>query len=298
MSDPKRQHYVPQTYLRNFAEKLDKKWKIEVFDKKRRSIYLAYIDEVAFKKHMYTVQGTKNPFRWEQMFANNIEPLMKETLGTIIERSSNILLAKEEIIIDADLQGKLINIIWSQLFRTPKGMDILEMMAGHDQPLHLQEIKAELYEDASIEQREYLDRITITEPMKKESMLHGSQGIPRGAQVRSILNRMTWVVYKIEKSREISFHTGDHPICIYHPSSINKPFLEVGIADPETIIFYPINPQTLLAIYGINHFNILSRQFNGKCQWLNLKKEKKFVKLVNNIISENCIQHVYSYPNE
>lgn len=296
MSNPVRQHYVPQTYLRNFAKKMDKTWHITVHDKKNRRSFNADIKDLAVIRNMYTIRGAEDPYKWERIFANKIEPLMTEVFHEMLVKASCALLNDDVVIIDSYLRDKLIDIIWSQIFRTPNGLTKLDNMASQILPNYLEGLKRGVLTRASAEQKELINSINLTDKMKMECMMNSSQNIPRGAHVKNLLNRMTWVIYRIPIDGKKTFHTGDHPVCIFHPSNKEKVLFEIGIADPETVIFYPINPQTLLAVYGVRHFHVVASRFNGRRCWLPLGSSDSFVELVNSIIKENCIKHVFSYP--
>ena len=74
----RRHHYVPQMYLRGFADEADLVW---VFDRQNNSYLHQGVMNTAVKKDFYTItgpDGQKND-SVEQMMANMVEGPMKHT---------------------------------------------------------------------------------------------------------------------------------------------------------------------------------------------------------------------------
>ena len=68
MSEPKKQHYVPQLYLRNFSSEINTE-KIYVKSKRTSKLYLANISDTAAQRNFYTVNKYEDKYIWEKHFA-------------------------------------------------------------------------------------------------------------------------------------------------------------------------------------------------------------------------------------
>ena len=57
MSQPRKQHYVPQVYLKNFSFGGDKSPKIFVLSTSSQKIFQRAVEEVAVEKDFYTINS-------------------------------------------------------------------------------------------------------------------------------------------------------------------------------------------------------------------------------------------------
>ena len=80
MSDPIRQHHVPQLYLRRFAVKEKNVYKINVLRKGQQKCFKANVEDIAVEKHFYTIGCGADKYVWEKYYASEIEPKMKTIL--------------------------------------------------------------------------------------------------------------------------------------------------------------------------------------------------------------------------
>lgn len=68
MREPKKQHYVPQTYLKNFATGKKNK-SLYVLSASPRKIYSSQVEDTAAERNFYTVKRLKNKYIWENTYA-------------------------------------------------------------------------------------------------------------------------------------------------------------------------------------------------------------------------------------
>ena len=84
----RRHHYLPQMYLRGFADDAEQVW---VFDRKENKFLHQGILNTAVKKDFYTVVGRdgKKTDAVEQMLANIVEAPMKRIIDRLDRKNLN-----------------------------------------------------------------------------------------------------------------------------------------------------------------------------------------------------------------
>lgn len=114
MSDPKNHHYIPQSYLRNFASER-KKGHHEVFVKaKDKEIFNTNIENICSEKYLYTITGV--PDDKKNLIENYYAVEIDSAFPTIVDIVTDDKV--EEI--DAETRKKFISSVLSLYFRTPK----------------------------------------------------------------------------------------------------------------------------------------------------------------------------------
>jgi hypothetical protein len=106
MNDPVKQHYVPQTYLKFFAQERKRIWEIAVADKKNKKPYLANIRDVAFEKNFYTIEELgEQKYVYEKFYAEQVEPLISKTFNQLISHCTTIFCKNRDIVIKQRIEG-------------------------------------------------------------------------------------------------------------------------------------------------------------------------------------------------
>ena len=120
----KKQHIVPQAYLKRFAtEKKHGKYLIGVINNTNNKVYVKNISDVSYIDNYYDIQkeSIKGEKFWEHFYGNNIEPLYSKCLDSIISR---ILLSNNcKKVLNEENKVFIANLIITQLFRTPNFLD-------------------------------------------------------------------------------------------------------------------------------------------------------------------------------
>src|ERR1700754_2809381 len=88
MKPSRRHHYLPQMYLRGFADEAEQVW---VFDRKENTFLHQGILNTAVKKNFYTAVGPdgKKTDAVEQMLANIVESPMKRIIERLDRKNLN-----------------------------------------------------------------------------------------------------------------------------------------------------------------------------------------------------------------
>jgi len=114
---PKRQHFVPRTYLKNFSEKIGRDYYIYSLQKneiEKSKIFKSNIENVAVKKNLYTLQKEDDIEKMsvEKIYANEIEQYYNSLFKILTDEN------KTEISVNE--REMIITTVITMLFRTPK----------------------------------------------------------------------------------------------------------------------------------------------------------------------------------
>ena len=76
MSKPQRQHFIPRSYLNNFAENQDGKYFIYCKKKESDRINRLSTKDICVTKNLYTIPNTRNnQFAIENFYADKIDSI-------------------------------------------------------------------------------------------------------------------------------------------------------------------------------------------------------------------------------
>lgn len=117
MTKPKKQHYVPQFLLRNFANGRKNKAKVWVLDKKFSKIYPASVRDVAHENKFYEYHGESGDLEFEDL------------MGKLDSIGAGIIAAmtkKSKIPDSAEAQTWLSYFVAAQMIRTPSVREDME----------------------------------------------------------------------------------------------------------------------------------------------------------------------------
>ena len=104
MTEPINQHYVPQTYLKNFSEKKKENFYVWTFDSRTNKCFQTNIENVAVERHFYTIEKLQDKYVWEKFYAEIVEPLMNSTLSNMIKRTESILIMDRAKVLSDELK--------------------------------------------------------------------------------------------------------------------------------------------------------------------------------------------------
>lgn len=119
MSKPIRQHFIPQSYLRNFALNEGDKYFVEIkqkgFDDIKEKIS---VKDICVEKNIYTIQGieTDKKYDLEKFYASNVDSVYPEVY--------KLLTDPETVTINEEQKKKILLTITSLFFRTPKFLNL------------------------------------------------------------------------------------------------------------------------------------------------------------------------------
>ena len=117
MSNPRKQHYVPQLYLKNFAYGSSKTPKLYVLSVDQGKIFPASVCDTAAERDFYTVDSVGNKYMWECHYAERIEPMLDDLSKSLRRGCENVLIQNHVSVISPEEKVRLALSIMFQLLR-------------------------------------------------------------------------------------------------------------------------------------------------------------------------------------
>lgn len=296
MSNPRKQHYVPQVYLKNFAISKGKTWETYVFDKKNNSYYFTNIINVAMEKDFYTIKGLKDSYYWERFYASGIEPLMGNTFRQLVQRCNSIFTKNKDDVLDDDMLKNLAVIMITQMLRTPKSRAFHFEISQEVVPSVIEQIQSQFKGKLQAEHQKVLDNFKLTDELFRQLEMPIINDPERIRKFANILLTKSWTIYKLSDHLTSSFVTSDHPVCMYNIDTKSTDLHDTGIGRVHTIINYPISSQLLISLYDRHTFFSNRGLFHRKLVELDTEKEQNFINEMNRLQYQQCIQHVFVRP--
>lgn len=236
---PKRQHYIPRSYLNNFASKSKKKYFIHGKVKGEDKIDEFSTKDICVKKDLYTIpaESDDHKFAIENFYADKIDGVYPEVYKILTDDSITE--------INFDTRLKIINTILSLYFRTPKFLNlhnqlieqITKDIANYKSDTEI--VKADIFgQKVEFKKGELEETIKKIKEQNRISFLFGHLEIYE-----------KFVMYKLKDGIGVNklvddslFITSDNPVIIRDGYNLKNIF------DPKNIIHLPLNEKYLLTL--------------------------------------------------
>ena len=276
MEKPKKnQHYVPQSYLKNFILNPNKNEKqIFVFDKVTQRKFTNSIKNIAYEKYFYDfpeilVSPGEDPQKVENLFSE-LEGRQHKLLKHIQKKIDffrmnliQILISKK--VLNQSQKIDLSYVVAFQLFRTKEFRNFLLEMREVNKPFFDKLIKQEINEIITQFPAEY--SITLNEESASEiksmlfertddklsfmykeglSAIHSNFMFSSYEQASQIIRKHIYLIGINDTNKP--FFTSDHPVVQYPHLGLN------GINSPGIEIAFPINSKAILIMKEKSHF--------------------------------------------
>jgi len=88
MSDPVKQHFIPRSYLKNFAIEKDNNFFLEAFNKATNKVdHFINVNNLCVKKNIYTINNEKinDKYALEKHYALNVDGIYPEIYNALID---------------------------------------------------------------------------------------------------------------------------------------------------------------------------------------------------------------------
>lgn len=249
MGEKKRQHYVPQFYLKNFVRENNK---FTVLNIKSGKI----IEEVPYKKQCYENYYYGNDGMWEEKLGE-IERKTSLIINKILNQSTYYPNPKEI--------STMKEFVLYQRYRTTRNTENL---------LNMEWSRAKTYIEMEFDNKRKKIPESILNQIQNQFEQRYRTMIPQQAlDVTShLLNKiddleLIIIQYNNEKQKIIS---SDNPVIFYNP--FNKRSL--GLVNAGLIIIFPISPKKLIVIFDSKMYS----KYKGK-KIVNLNNENEVKKL-------------------
>lgn len=290
MAEKKRNHTVPEVYLKNFASPRKKKHYLYAYDKRQTSIFQSEIGNLSVEKDFYRAEILENPVAIENYYCDYVEKPLAGLLPLIIKRATLNVLRLESPVITLKEKAWLSFQMIYQLERGRVARSFSERIAPEIVLEVEKQIQLELSDQSIPDLRERIRRITANQDEIKFAMLKASIDPKRIQRIAKYLYDRCWVLYRIDGDDE--FITSDNPVML--ACNLDATPYSNGLAYETTVVYYPISERLMFALYS---YDYCLGQFNSLDSCLvplNAIKEKRFINLVNQMQIKQCQLQAYA----
>lgn len=256
MSRTRRQHFVPQFYLRRFCKDGKGLW---AFDKTTRRTFQARTTDVALQTDFYDLPGdlVQKACPGEQVDLQFVEKSLSQAEGYSKPVLDDLLeAADKQGVIPRPLRLKLAPYLVLQSLRTRLSRDVVAEMTTK-----FREAEANAYLAATMPGAAEKVQITVDIDPKILPVLQARSFFDEDhiVEMAAILNRHIWFI-GINKTIQ-PFYTSDHPFVKkanrHHPG---RSF--TGLRSPGIEIAFPLDSRHLLVMLERTHFRSMEK-FDG-----------------------------------
>lgn len=222
MSNPKRHHFVPESYLHGFTEN----------DTGFLHVYSSRTG--LWRKQKPKQVMVRNKYYHQDWVPNGVDKnVLEKTIATTVEPRGQTSLSKlvsaPELLNDDDT-ANILTYIQFQRIRVPRQADMAKSLAQTA-------LTSEIVKHPEGREALRYAKVVVKDSFRFEFMraVHGT--------LTPFLSRMVWEV--IEAGPGLSFATSDSPVSFYNVDCL-PPLTEPGVALYGTIVLFPINKKFLL----------------------------------------------------
>ena len=284
MATPRKHHWVPQFYLRAFADRQDPE-RIFLIRKETGEILRANIKDTAAKRDLYTFtgdSGDKDPKTVEDNLAK-LEDVIAPAIRDVLDGES---------INDGNKVG-LACFAALQMTRTPRMRDQASRMmgemakqthqiiAGHKDYFHkmYEEMRREtgLETDISAEEvRQWALKGNYDLTIDDEYSMAAS--LKMLEECTKTFLAMQWALFS-PASDDGYFVTCDYPYGLMNPDLLSEDWKPVGLASNETTIHLPLSPQlyAMGSWQGVEGYHKVTREFVRHLNTFTTARAERFV---------------------
>lgn len=253
LSGPKRQHFLPEFYLKGFT----KNDMIAVFDRELNEIRVQQPVNTCVIGHFYTMEDASGRKRFE----------LEQLLSQYEDKASPVIkkLAATEII-NADERTNLAIFVALAAFRTPDVVDSLKAFNSNligDMAkrmfVDVEEVKARMRgkpgtppmeDELDAEARELVKYMQNGQyKVKTNHRWAVGMAIDLAFNIAPILAGRDWVVVHRDNEKK-SFVTTDAPVLLTTVAPRENSFWGIGFGNTDALVLFPLNESCILAMYG------------------------------------------------
>lgn len=288
----RKQHYVPQTYLKYFS--IDKHNHLRVYVlNKNKKIFQANIEDIACERDFYeiynpTTEAFKECNYIEDKFSIDYESNIPKVFNRLIAVSN--LARNESAILYKSLKIEIARLLTVQLFRTKKALLYFDSTLNNYR-FNLIRSLMPYKKYFSPKTIQLIDNIESDENFFKDAEFDEllSENLIN-LSIKILLNK-NWCLYKIINYKDIQFITSDHPVVSYNCFNNSTELKDNGINRKGTIIKYPVSKDLQLTLYPKDLYFGNIDKYNNKIFFIN---DDEYVRNENILQYKQCLNQVYS----
>jgi hypothetical protein len=284
MSDSKHQHFIPRSYLRNFAIEEHKKFFVE--GKKRQEIEprkkLLSIRDICVEKNIYSIPNIEGEDQYK------IEKFYAEQIDSVYPAVYELLINPSITNISKDQREQIIMTSMSLFFRTPKFLNINEQKTDailnyavkkHINSAGIVKFKLREYDlDFHISKLEDV-RLQLKIRNKLNFLQDHLEDWHNFVQFKVNSGLSVYHIYE-----EYDLITSDNPVIMH--SVVGNAF---SLFDPTNIISLPLDNKHFLTIFPNTEDSLTDRIFHGE-------RDKWFCFTTNYDIEQNSEDWILGKP--
>ena len=264
--EKKRQHYVPQFYLKAFSADDSEPYNLFCYDMTEKSLFRSSTRNIAQSSNFYDLSE-------EQALENLFEDMERE-FAKVHEK---IIQSKRISTLSRDEKYVMAHFLSHQYIRTRKFRDVVKQASEHT-------LEVVDEEEGDEKARRAVEAGTTDEGAKHWHAQLMSNALKGFAD---LLIQMKWFLFVNET--DYALWTSDHPVAIFNP--INpEPDPEKGIKKRGTKVHVPLSNDIVLALYDPREYFVKS-----ECEELT---EKQHVDFQNKLQVEHSHRQVYSADDD
>lgn len=218
MSRVKKQHFVPEFYLKAFC---NKKSKIKVFDKIQNKSFQSNINDVAQERGFYDFDGNQEI---EKVLSN-----FEDKWAKTFQRLNFHLVEKPLNVINSEMRYSLASFIFFQMLRTKESRKIGEYLN--------KESERQLLEKGVSKEQIWLFGLTQEQfDSKRQQLFNLASGLQNDI-IKELCDRL-WVFWK--NNTDVEILTSDNPVIGYIHEERSFNAFE---------IVFPLSPEYILSVF-------------------------------------------------
>lgn len=295
MSEPKKQHYVPQVYLKNFSFGNGKSPKIFVLSLDKDKVYQSSIDDVAAERDFYTLENSENKYAWENAYAKYVEPPLEKIIKTLRNRCDNIFIQNDACVLNEEEKGVLSSGIIFQVLRGYYARNYERALYDKLLPNVLEETKKR-FSQLCKRNEELVNQFSLTDKYFKEIAMEVTFSEESLIKYWSLLMQYKFIFCKIDGDDE--YVTSDNPVFFMNCRTQRVGLFENGLINVSTVLYYPLSPKLLLIAFHPEHLVSICEEKDCCIKRISADKEKAFIYKHNKKQMEQCNNFVYSKNRE
>ncbi len=265
MAEKRRQHYLPQFYLKGFSphfrsnnatdDELDQVWCYQI---KKRRLSLKSVKNIAWRSYYYSFvdkTGQQNPLV-ENMYAE-IEDTVSRTLKKVARVVDELSRGVETTGLSSEDRSVLVEFVYLNMTRVPAVFDYIT----RETEAYVRKLETKYGDSVS---PEHIKNLTLRCLLQV--------GRRKDADIGACLIRRDCRILYVPRMKA-QFITTDNPIVRLNKEAPN------GIAYPSTQIYLPLNRRTIMLLhleegrYQIGLYRDVSEVFKLNCFMAKLAKE-------------------------
>lgn len=282
MNNPDHQHFIPKSYLKNFARRDKKKKFVEIFDKHTNEIKIVSTRGICVKTGLYTLPKTEtnDPYKLENYYAKNVDDVYPEVY--------NLLVNDEIITISKNQKRKILYTLMSLYFRTPKFLNSLNRVTDEslEKVMMLTDPdKDEIVVDFLGQElkflRQELDEVK-TKLYEQNRQDFITTHLQQWHEFVAYKYQCAISVFKVEG--DVDLITSDNPVIIH--SAVQNKF---HLYDPTNIIEVPLDRRHFLFVYPNTETSSSTKITRGI-------RDKHFGLTLNYQVQKKAEQWIIGFP--